>query len=264
MELISKYFKQGLLLSLCLGALFAFLGVYNTHELPYFKRFVFWSTTMIVGLLSTGLWGRWVFEKLFPQQHLLIKLLAIAALISVPVTLVLAAFDHKYGLDWSAYIWLLQYRYVIVVSSIVIGGGYFVLKAQGVLDTEPPQPDSVEIAKNNEAAMAVRQFLTRLPAELHDTQLFAVASEDHYLRVITDKGESLILMRLSDALRELEPVPGMQTHRSWWVGSDAIIDSERTKGKTILRIKSGESVPVSRTFDKTVKEQLAHLSLPQA
>ena len=48
-------------------------------------------------------------------------------------------------------------------------------------------------------------------------ELYAIESEDHYLRVHTSAGQELILMRLADAVRELAGVEGLQTHRSWWV-----------------------------------------------
>ena len=43
--------------------------------------------------------------------------------------------------------------------------------------------------------------------------------EDHYVRVFTDAGESLILLRLSDAMAEVRDVPGLQIHRSHWVAA---------------------------------------------
>jgi DNA-binding LytR/AlgR family response regulator len=84
--------------------------------------------------------------------------------------------------------------------------------------------------------------------------VFVNVSEDHYLRIFTDQGEELILMRLSDALLELELAKGMQTHRSWWVAHAAIADMRRTQGKLTLLLKSGLTVPVSRSFDKAVKD----------
>src|SRR5690606_15189181 len=64
------------------------------------------------------------------------------------------------------------------------------------------------------------RFLTRLPHRLKGAAIRAVEAEDHYLRVHTDQGSDLILMRLSDAVKELEGLDGAQTHRSWWVARD--------------------------------------------
>jgi hypothetical protein len=71
------------------------------------------------------------------------------------------------------------------------------------------------------------RFIDRLPFKLRGAAIRAVSSEDHYLRVHTDRGSDLILMRLSDALTELEGLEGAQTHRSWWVAKDAVLDVSR-------------------------------------
>ena len=250
MALVRKYFLIGLLLSILLGGLFAFLGVYNTDAQPYFNRFVFWTSTMIVGLLSTGLITPLVFNRFLANRHISLQLSAIIVLISFPVTLVLAGFDHNYGSDWSAYHWFIQYRYVIVISAILIIGGYIVLRAYGFVDVTP------EEMVNDGSPEA--KFLKRLPLQYRQAKLTAITSEDHYLRVFTDQGETLILMRMSDALLELESASGMQTHRSWWVANSAIADAKRNQGKLTLVLKSGQSVPVSRSFDKAVSSQLAN------
>lgn len=266
MSLVRKYFITGLAVSLLLGLVFAFLGVYDTNSKPFFHRFVFWSATMVAGILTTGFVAPLTFNRLFPNQHRFIQLCIIAAIISFPVTLVLAGFDHNYGTDWSSFVWLLQYRYVVVISLILIFGGYFILKAQGRLDgvQSPHDSDKTKVDKeqiqapaNKEQkaeAQVVAAFMSRLSKNYHQAELYAVSSEDHYLRVHTSIGDELILMRLSDALRELEPVAGLQTHRSWWVAFNAVKVRRYKHGKSSLILKSNVTVPVSRTFDKSVKD----------
>ena len=146
--------------------------------------------------------------------------------------------------------WLLQYRYVIVISAILIFGGYYVLKTQGLIPTENSDPAS--------------SFTQRLPIEFHHAQLYAISSQDHYLNVLTSAGNTLILMRLTDAIKELEDVSGMQTHRSWWVATSSVTATKRINGKLQLVLKSGELVPVSRTFDKQVKEAFKQTLINQS
>ena len=83
--------------------------------------------------------------------------------------------------------------------------------------------------------------------------LHAISAEDHYLRVHTRLGEELILMRFSDALRELDGADGLQAHRSWWVARTGVVDSRREDGKLLLVLKSGGLAAVSRTYASTVK-----------
>jgi DNA-binding LytR/AlgR family response regulator len=90
-------------------------------------------------------------------------------------------------------------------------------------------------------------FLRRLPARL-GTELLYIAVEDHYLRVHTSLGSDLILLRLSDAIDELDSMHGQQVHRSYWVSRHAVARVERERHRTWLVLTSGARVPVSRTY----------------
>jgi LytTr DNA-binding domain len=97
------------------------------------------------------------------------------------------------------------------------------------------------------------KFLERLPPRLSGAELFAVEAEDHYLRLHTSLGQDLILMRLADALVELEGLEGAQTHRSWWVARAAVASAERLDGRAVLTLKDGAEVPVSRGFARALR-----------
>jgi DNA-binding LytR/AlgR family response regulator len=84
--------------------------------------------------------------------------------------------------------------------------------------------------------------------------LYAVSSEDHYLRLHTSKGSDLILMRLSDAIIELEGLEGAQTHRSWWVAKEAVESTRRDGDKVVLLLKGGAEAPVSRPNMRPLRE----------
>ena len=115
--------------------------------------------------------------------------------------------------------------------------------------------DGAEIT--SETADPTLKFLERLPVKYRTSELYAVSSEDHYLRAHTSVGEEMILMRLADAMRELAGADGLQTHRSWWVSRDGISDIKKDSGKLTLVLKSGKEVPVSRTYIKPVREAFA-------
>jgi DNA-binding LytR/AlgR family response regulator len=99
------------------------------------------------------------------------------------------------------------------------------------------------------------KFLERVPLKLRGGELWAVEAEDHYLRLHTSKGQDLILMRLADAVAELEGIEGAQVHRSWWVARDAIADAKRSDGRATLTLKDGSEVPVSRTYARLLRER---------
>jgi hypothetical protein len=96
-------------------------------------------------------------------------------------------------------------------------------------------------------------FLARIPAKL-GTGLLYLETEDHYLRVHTDLGSDLILMRLSDACGELDASFGQQVHRSYWVARHAVAGIERDGRKISLRLSNGAVIPVSRTYLSALRE----------
>jgi hypothetical protein len=104
------------------------------------------------------------------------------------------------------------------------------------------------------AAAEPPKFLARLPARLWGAEVYAVEAEDHYLRLHTSKGSDLILMRLSDAIVELEGLEGARTHRSWWVAKAGVADVRRSDGRATLALKDGSEAPVSRTCAKALRQ----------
>ena len=103
-------------------------------------------------------------------------------------------------------------------------------------------------------AEARSKFLERLPARLWGAEVYAVQAEDHYLRLHTSKGSDLILMRLSDAITELQGIEGAQTHRSWWVAKAGVADIRRSEGRAVLEHEHGAEAPVSRTYARALRE----------
>jgi len=105
------------------------------------------------------------------------------------------------------------------------------------------------------APVAPPKFLERLPYKLRGAELWAVEAEDHYLRLHTSRGQDLILMRLADAVAELEGLEGAQTHRSWWVARGAITGVRRGDGRATLTLQDGSDVPVSRTYAAMLRQR---------
>ena len=99
------------------------------------------------------------------------------------------------------------------------------------------------------------RFAERLPPKLRGAEIHAVQAEDHYLRLHTSKGSDLILMRLSDAIAELEGVEGAQTHRSWWVARGAVQGARRLEGRAILSLPAGVEAPVSRGYARALRAE---------
>ena len=84
-------------------------------------------------------------------------------------------------------------------------------------------------------------------------RLMALSVQDHYVEVITEKGKVLVLMRLSDAIKETGGIAGLQIHRSHWVARDAVKRAIKGDGKVSLELQGGVRLPVSRGYLEAVR-----------
>jgi hypothetical protein len=78
-------------------------------------------------------------------------------------------------------------------------------------------------------------------------EVLALHVEDHYLRIYTAEGSSLVYLTLSNALAELDGVDGMQVHRSWWVARRAVVQLVRRGRAARLQLTCGVVAPVARS-----------------
>ena len=100
---------------------------------------------------------------------------------------------------------------------------------------------------------AYADFMAQLPVEKRG-ELLCLEMSDHYLKVYTDQGHHMLLMRFKDALAMLSSYEGLQTHRSWWVAKSAIVKVNKDGRKLQLVLSNGLAVPVSRTYLAEIKE----------
>lgn len=96
-------------------------------------------------------------------------------------------------------------------------------------------------------------FLDRLPPEL-GSELIALEMEDHYVRAHTALGNELVLLRMRDAVTELDGIDGKQIHRSWWVARGAVADVKREGRNVRLVLDNGLEAPVSRANVTPLKD----------
>ncbi|MEY2882649.1 MAG: hypothetical protein RL490_373, partial [Pseudomonadota bacterium] len=115
----------------------------------------------------------------------------------------------------------------------------------------PPLPHAVADAAPAPDAIPAA-LAERLPPRIASGRLRALQAEDHYLRVHTDLGDDLVLMRMADAVALLDRLPGARVHRSWWVARTAVTGSSSRDGRTQLQLQGGLAVPVSRTARPTL------------
>jgi DNA-binding LytR/AlgR family response regulator len=192
------------------------------------------------GLIGIGA-GRWLVPVTWYRNRIWAAALLIAAVIAAPMTAAvlarIALFEHA-RLTW---------RMVGEIAPQVFATSLVMTALAFLVRRHPTQTHAAP------AGAPAPKFLARIPARLAGAQLYAVEAEDHYLRLHTSAGQDLILMRLTDAIDELEGLEGAQTHRSWWVAKSAVASAERGDGRAVLTLKDGAEVPVSRGFAKQLR-----------
>lgn len=227
---------RGLAVTAAAALFLAFAGAFGTIAAPLGTRLAYWSALMLIGYGLGSVVARWVFRRDRPLTgNMWLDAVLASILLSVPFTGVVAiASNLAFGATFRVVALPFLFLPVLSVSLVMMGVNLLIetrqTAAQAVIAPAPPK------------------FLERLPLRLRGAEVWAVEAEDHYLRLHTSKGQDLILLRLADAIAELDGLEGAQVHRSWWVAREAIVDARRGDGRAILTLKDGVEVPVSRTY----------------
>lgn len=235
---------RGLLLALAGGALLAFTGAFGMGHMSLGFRLAYWEPIMLVGALWGHLSAHVVERFVDPDRRPWLATLALTLVVSGPLSVTVwiitsLVYDDVRTLELERLPYFLAP--VAVVTATVSALNVFLGRTPVQTHVGP-------------AGSAPARFLDRLPPRLKGATIRAVESEDHYLRIHTDRGSDLILMRLSDALAELEGLEGAQTHRSWWVARDVVRDVARGEGRATLTLEGGLQAPVSRRYAKALRD----------
>ena len=242
MALTSQEARRGFLVSACAGLFLALIGAFGSDQAPLPVRLAYWIGLCVAGaVVGTGvnqLIGRDGRADARPWLYGGLVVIGVTLPFTVVVWLVTELLFHGALRPAALPVYLTP---VFIVTAGMTGLNFLVQR-------QPTQTHAAALG-----APAPR-FLERLPPRLRGAQIRAVEAEDHYLRLHTSKGEDLILMRLSDAVAELEGIEGAQTHRSWWVARDAVQAARRGDGRATLTLAGGIEAPVSRAYAKALRE----------
>ena len=96
-------------------------------------------------------------------------------------------------------------------------------------------------------------LLSKLP-HLLGRDIIAVRAQDHYVEVTTPQGSAMILMRLGDAVLDLEPLGGLQVHRSWWINLSHVVRTDKGPNGPEAVLSSDQRIPIGRSFRKTYRD----------
>lgn len=247
-----------LLAAVPVGLLLGLAGPFGSYPAyPTATRYAFW-----LGLTLAGALAAVAADAMLPATRLragLARTAALALASALPMTFVVAWTTSlvQPGRVFAPHQLPALFACVAAVQLLIVYAtsiSELSAHSAGTSNREAPVP---EPATAEPPAAFPSALLSRLPPEI-GTDIIALETEDHYLRVHAAGGSALILMRMADAVALLDPRLGAQVHRRWWVAETAVA-GVRTEGQKLsLRLTDGTVVPVGRTFAASVKARFGH------
>lgn len=236
-----------------------FLSPFGMTGVPWYLSVAFWFTVCFAGyliyrpLVGAGAKALSKYIKNIWLSVAICLLVASSIMAFVVPVLVMLYFDIE--LDF------IEHYFSVFSKSLVIGGvisAVSTFKSEALKQKrmlEQAQQTNLEQDQKLERLSTenIDKFVQQLPVEKRG-KLYCLEMADHYVKVYTDKGHHMLLMRFKDALSMLENHQGLQTHRSWWVAVDAVCSVKREARKITLVLENELEVPVSRTYQAQVKD----------
>lgn len=249
-----------LLLIGCLIVVMTLLGPFGTYDsFDFWPRLGYWAAAIGGVSLAAALIGIYLHA---PRRGLTVHPLAISLLSSILATIPGTLIVWQVEVFWRG----VGYDSIDLVA---IGRGVFVIILVATIirfsTWRTLLPGQAGHAADRPGAVASETpFFERLPRDL-GTNLLSLSMQDHYVECVTARGRTLVLMRFTDALRELQDYPGMRIHRSHWVADGNIVSISRRGSRYFATLSDRRELPVSRTYLDAVREAVRHANdMPEA
>lgn len=222
------------------GLFLTLVGALGTDAAPWFDRLVFWVILLQLGSFFASVVGVAVSHRPRIGESVTLRWVVMTLAVAAPMTL------FSWGLARVVFGWAapIDVAFFVWASLLITGSMTALMTAIATPGRATQGPQSPP------AGVKLRE---RLPPPFRGAEIYAVSAEDHYLRVHTSAGGALVLLRLADALAELDGIEGAQIHRSWWVARAAIVGAHRDGRKMTLTLKGDIIAPVSRPNVKALQ-----------
>jgi hypothetical protein len=226
------------------GGFLAAIAAFGTEDVPLPQRLLYWVPMMLGGAAIGNVIGAFAARRPKIGESRIAIWAVVTVLVTIPTTL----------LVWAVSGGLFTADRSLAALPYFIGPVMTVSAAMTAVIMLVNQPGPATHAPSPGAPAPKVRFLERLPAKIMGGAIWAVEAEDHYLRIRTSKGSDLILMRLADAMAELDGIEGAQVHRSWWVARAGVAEVKRDGARVTLVLQDGAEAPVSRPNVKPLRE----------
>ena len=249
---------QPYIIVVIVGVFIGFLRPFGMDSLPFHLTILYWVLVCFAGYL---LYRPFIeFGERFLAKYCSSRIVRTA----ISVVVASAVFSLIVPMiTWGIFSYETDYRtqyFSIFAKALVIGSaltlvGYvqeYVKMQQDRLAENERKTEEIHEEIAQQEAIEQQAFIDLLPIEKRG-KLVCLEMSDHYVKVHTDKGHHMLLMRFKDALDRLQNVDGIQTHRSWWVATNQITATTKEGRKQMLVMSNQIKVPVSRTYADAVK-----------
>jgi len=234
---IRKFVFSGFGICLIIGIILSILAPYGTGRLGILPRLTYWTVLCLAGAIGAAVFMP-LAAKFGRKPSRIMEVFGQSITSSILVTALLAAWNNYNSSNVDLFEALYLFVFVWVIGITITTVVHLAERASRPESSfETSRPDLYE----------------RLKPNLRNAEIYALMAEDHYVRVFTSNGEDLILMRLSDAVKEMGNIKGLPVHRSWWVAEAGVKAAKKSDGKISLELHSGQIAPVSRSNAKSVK-----------
>ena len=247
---MAKRLTIELLAVVLLGLLIGLLGPFGTFDNPPAIRMLSWVIWLVAGYLflrPTGVVADWLCEAT-GLPRFAVRLIALVAA-SVPVTLIVIMMVGRMSFAdalRSPGFWTM-YLYICIISAVASISMAALFRRGAASDAVAAVTVAVKAAAEApEDRVSLPEALPTLPLPPGFGPVRALKGEDHYVRVIGERSEELVLMRMRDAIERLGPVDGLRVHRSWWIARDAVASIRREGRTATIILTSGHEAAVAR------------------
>jgi hypothetical protein len=234
-----------LFLMLLAGIILALIGPFGSFELPLAQRLILWPLMILAGypiFRGLGAVSRWLSEAVhIPYAVAAVLALGVGAL---PMTLIVVLLWFRAPLGEAIRSPALGPLYLqVLIVGLIVHAAMFLLFRQR---DEPKVEAEPQPAAPPAPPPPAEPPSLALPLPPGFGPVRALKGEDHYVRVVGDGREELILMRMRDAIERLGTADGLRVHRSWWVARAAVASVRRDGRTAIITLANGQEVPVAR------------------
>ena len=218
---------------LVIGVLLGLIGPFSTFQ--YFllaPRIAYWVFIVLtcygVGAFGGGFVVN-IMHQLKRQPNVVMMIIGGGIGAGLPVAVTVTIANATILGDWeiSGFEGVMTLVYCVLVSMCITALHVLFLR-----EDRPSAPKQVPI-------------LARLQIQNRGKLLY-MSMQDHYINVVTSRGQELLLLRMGDAEKETTGIDGLRIHRSHWIAIEGIKSVDRQNGNYVVEMLDGAKLPISR------------------